>query len=105
MLTGTNACCSGDLQSKELHVLRAVPSDGMAFAFRSFSDCKEHEPECMCAYTCTYTLLPCCPLLQESTSLIFVPQAQAGKDCACGAAGSELQALLSSKHGLELAVK
>lgn len=85
-------------------MLISVPSDGMTFAFHSFSGCKEHECECTCAYTCTYMLCPCCPLLKESTSLIFVPQAQTGKDHACGAAVSELQAPLSSKHRLELAV-
>lgn len=50
-------------------------------------------------------LFLCCPLLKKSTSLIFVPQAQTGKDCACGAAVLELQAPLSSKHGLKWAMK
>lgn len=48
-----------------------------------------------------YMLFPCCPLQKESKSSIFVPQAQTGKDCACGAAVSELQPLLSSKHRLQ----
>lgn len=92
-------------ESTELHVLVAIPSDGMAFVFHSFSCCKKHEHERMCAYTCTYMLFCCCPLLKKETSLIFVPQAQTGKDRACGAQISELQVLLSSKHGLEWAVK
>lgn len=71
-------------------MLLAIPSDGMAFAFHSFSGCNEHERECMCAYTCTYKFFRCCPLLKELTSMIFVPQVQTGKDCVCGAAVLEL---------------
>lgn len=90
-------CYSGSCRA--LSVLAAIPSDGMAFAFHSFSGCKEQECECACADTCTYMLFfPCCPLLKESTSLIPVPQAQTGKICACGAAVSELQPLLSSQY-------
>lgn len=55
----------------------------------------------MRAVACSYTLFPRCPLLKESASLIPVPQAQTGEDCACGAAVSELQPLLSSKYGLQ----
>lgn len=35
----------------------------------------------------------------------FVPQAQTGKGCACGAAVKKLSALPSPKHGLEWAMK
>lgn len=37
-------------------MLAAIPSGGVAFAFHSFSGCKEHECECTCADTCAYTL-------------------------------------------------
>ena len=52
-------------------------------------------------HVCIYVYLHALPLLPPAKGIdvidFFVPQAQTGKDRACGAAVSELQHLLSSK--------